>query len=577
MALDHTLNDPKAEIVTPIWFGMAAIRRFPGGRRRLRMRWLRILGATLSLGAAAWLLAALGLYYFFTQYRGYQDEQFVEVLTLPFHYEAHNHKMGENFVSLGDIHLKNGRLPEAMNAYRIGVMKAPDNLHGRTMLANFDYLYYRDQIDNSLKILEEGLPIAIQTSDSAATMKERQDYVNDYLLRLQQAHEPEKLQAICEQYLAQTLPTPQVRDLFALNLASIYIETGRFDEAEDIIKKYQLETILDGTLLESQLLWESGHLYTAPAYLEKAFTRFPNNEHIYELLSRYYRDLGDLDHALTYILLREGSQPNDPLPRIERLDITAKSGDQTELALETEQLITQFHSDARAMTLLASFETDQGNADQAIRLFKLAQTEYDQDMKTKRKSDFNLASFSLLICEAYLTNNKYREALGYIETLDADKPEWYQPNRLLFDSMRAVADYGLDRLDEADMYITALVKSDKTRPDTLMTIASRFLSHGALNEAQRILDAAHHLDPHNQAILAQLISTNLQLGNSADMNQNVQALLNTRRPSLELLHDVYTQLGSDRFTYVPNREVLLGLIYQHISDAIKMRSPDGVL
>jgi len=576
MAHEKTLDDPQAEIVTSIWLGLAVIRRHPGGRRRLRIRWLRLLGTLLGLGAVAWLLAALTLYFFFKLYRGFQDEKFADVLTLPFHYQAHDREMGEYFLKLGDIHLQNNRLQEAMTSYRIGVLKVPDNLHGRTMLADFYYIYYRDQLDHSLSIMEDGLPFAIQEGDTDAVKKEHRDYINDYLLRLQEAHEPEKVQAICEKYLAQNIPSPQVRALFALNLASVYIDSGRFDDADDIIKKYKLEQILDGILLQSRLLWESGRLYAAPAYLEKALPNFPNNDYIYGLLSRYYRDLGDLDHSLTYILLREGARPNNSMPRIERLYITAKSGNPTELAVETQDLINQFHTDASTMTMLASFATDQGDVALARRLFDLAQAQNHSDMKANGKSDFNLASFGLLICEAYLTNNQYREALAYLDTLDVDKPDWFEPNRLLFDSMRAVADYGIGRLDEADMHLTNLIRSNKTRPDTLMTIANRFLSHGALDQAQRLFYAAHHMDPHNQAVLAQLISANLQLGNSAEMSQNLKDLLNTRRPPLELLYDAYRQLGTDRFTFVPNREALLNQIDQHIQDAIKMRGDEGV-
>jgi hypothetical protein len=575
MAHENTGDDPKAEIVTSIWFGLAAIRRYPGSRRRLRIRWVRVLGTVLGLGAVAWLLAALALYYFFKLDRGFQDEQFVDVLTLPFHYQAHNREMGEYFLKMGDLHLQNGRLPDAMTAFRIGVDKVPDSLHGRTILANFYYVYYRDELDHSLDILEAGLPYAVQTGDTDQTKQEHLDYINDFLLRLQQAHEPDKLQAICQQYLAQTQLSVQAHELFALNLASIYIDTGRFDEAEDIIKKYQLEQIFEGVLLESRLLWESGRLYAAPAYLENALARFPGNDYIYGLLSRYYRDLGDLDHSLTYILLREGAKPDNSEPRIERLYITAKSGDKTELSAETEELINQFHADSSTMTLLASFGTDQGDVALTRRLFDLAQAQYQVDMKKTGKSDFNLASFGLLICEAYLTNDQYRDALAYLDTLDAEKPDWLEPNRLLFDSMRAVADYGIGRLDETDMYVTSLVKSTKTRPDTLMTIANRFLSHGAIDEAQRLLYAAHRMDPHNQAILAQLISANLQLGNSAEMDKNLKDLLNTRRPPLELLYDAYRQLGTDRFTFVPDRELLLNLLDQHIREAIKMRSADS--
>jgi predicted Zn-dependent protease len=426
-----------------------------------------------------------------------------------------------------------------------------------------------------LDILEAGLPYAIQPSDVPATTKERLDYINDYLLRLQQAHKPDKLQAVCQQYLAQDLPSPQARDLFALNLVSFDIDAGRFDDADDIIKKYALEQTFQGVMLESRVLWESGRLYAAPAYLEKALPRFPGNDDIYGLLSRYYRDLGNLDQSLTYILLREGVRPDNAEPRIERLYITAKGGDPIALHAETDDLIAQFHAKADAMTQLASFATDQGDVKLATSLFDLAQTQYQIDMKNMGKSNFNLASFSLLVCEAYLTNNQYRYALAYLDSLNAAKPDWLEPYRLYFDSMRAVADYGIGDYSDCDVYLTHLVKSTTTRPDTLMTIANRFLSHGALDQAQRLFYAAHHMDPHNQAILAQLISVNLQLGNSAEMDQNLKDLLNTRRPPLELLYDAYRQLGTDRFTFVPDRESLLNLIDQHIRDAIKIRNEDG--
>jgi hypothetical protein len=567
MAHENTFGDPQAEIVTSIWFGLAAIRRYPGGPRRLRIRWLRVLGTTLGLGAVAWLLAALALYFFFKLYRGVQTEQFVEDLTLfvPSHFQAHDHEVGEYFLNAGDINLSNHQLNEALNDFRLGVMKVPDNLHGRTILADFYYLYYRGQIDNSLDILQEGLPYAVQISDSADTNKERHVYITDFLLRLQQAHEPEKLEKICLQYL--NLPNPNVRDLFALNLASLYIDSGRFDDADALIKKFQLEQLLDGVLLESRLLRESGRIYDAPKYLKEASARFPNNKYIYGLLSGYYRDLGDLDQSEGYILLREEAAPDDPAPRIERLYITAKRGDQAELALETQEITTQFHADASAMTLLASFATDQGNVAFAKSLFDNAQAQYQMDLKTMGKSSFNLASFALLICEAYLTNDDYHGALDYLDSVNAGKPEWLEPNRLLFDSMRAVADYGIGNYYDANTYLTELIKSNTTRPDTLMTIANRFLSHGAFDEAQRILYAAHHLDPHNQAILAQLITTNLQMGNSVDMNQNLKDLLNTRRPPLDLLLDASRQLGSDRFTFVPNREDLLNQLQKYIQDA----------
>jgi tetratricopeptide (TPR) repeat protein len=568
----HTLpsEDSKAEIVSPIWFGLAAIRRHPGGRRRLRIRWLRVLGTTLGLGALAWLLAALALYFFFKFYRGFADERFSDMLTLPFHFKEHDHKMGEYFLSRADDDYDKKRFEMAMNDYRIGVLKAPESLKGRERLADFYYVYNKDELDHSLSILEDGLQYAIASDP---------DYISNYLSRLREAQKPEKILEICQkylalfdspEYLAQHTVNPKVRFLFALNLVSVYVDMGRFDDADEKLTQYKLEQSLEGILLKSELLWECGRMYDAPQYLEKALTHYPDTnskKYIYSLLTRYYRDLGDLDHALTYILLEEGID-SDPSPRIEHLSITAKSGNPTALAAEEQGLIEEFHTNAYAMTLLASFCTDEGDTKQVAEIFKLAQIQYGVDIKTTGKSDFNLASFALLICETYLTNNQYKDALAYLDNLKADPPSWYDTNHVLFDSMRAVADFGVQRYDECEVYLKELIDSDKMRPDTLMTIANRFLSHGALDQAARLLEAAHKLDPHNQAILAQLISANLQLGNSTDMIKNLQDLLKTHRPPLELLQDAYIQLGSDRFTYVPGREVLLDQINQYILDSV---------
>ena len=568
MAHPNSLENPKAEIVTSIWFGLAAIRRHPGGRRRLRMRWLRLLGTAVGLGLAGWMMAALGLYFWWKLGRGYQDERFSDVLFLwvPANYEKHNRSMGEYFINLGDLHLKHGRLAEAMPAYRLGVMKVPDNLHGREMLSEFYYIYYKDTLEHSLTILEDGLPFAIDGNLS---------YVNGYLGKLQQAHLPKKLEEVCQQYLAQPLANPQVRQLFALNLASVYTEDGLFDQADATLAKYQLDQTLEGVLLTSRLYWEEDRLNDAPRYLEEALPRFknsPNIKFLYTFLSQYYRDLGDLDRSEYYIMLRAMSDGKDPVPRIELLSIAAKRGDQAKVAMDTQALMDQFQNDANAMTRLASFATDQGDADTVRKLYTLAETKYKQDMKTTEKSAFSPPSFALLICEAYLTKDDYAGALGYLDSLNEDKPDWLEPNRLYFNSMRAIADYGVHDLADADVMLTELIKSDKTRPDTLLTIANRFFSHGALDQAQRLLFAAHHLDPHNQGILAQLVSVNLQLGNSADMSQNLQDLLKTRNPPLELLDDAWRQLGSDRFIFVPGREDLCNQVHQYVLEAIRKRT-----
>jgi len=560
-SVSPTPSDQPVTVATK-WLGFAVIRRHPNGKRRVHLRWFRLVVTLVGLTAVFWLLAALGLYFFFKLNRGFQDEQFADDLLLLFRYKEHDHKMGEYYIRTADTHMQNKppRLAEALQDYRLGVLKAPENLHARQMLAEFYSIYYKDQQDTSLSVLEDGLPYALDNNP---------EYIIAYFQRLMQAHEPDHAIELCQKYLAQKLTNEKVRQAFALNLASVYVEQGDFDKGEDILQKYKLEDTYDGTILASELLWQRGQLHKATAYLEKALVRYPRNTYIYSLLARFYRDLADLDNARKYISLSMIAAPTDVAPRIEILGIYAKSGEKARLAHEEQSIIKDFGTDPNAMVQLADFAANQGDVTLTRQVNDLAIASKDPQ--------FNLAAFSMLVCEAYLTNDDYDNALTYMDEIEKDNPHWLSSVRSVFESLRAVADYGVGRPDLTNMYLTALINSNTTRPDTIMSVANRFLSHGAFAQAKLLLKAAHQMDPFNQAILAQLVSADLQIGDSSDLSDNLQHLLKTRHPPLELMLDASRQLGSDRFLFVPDRETLLAKIDIYINNAVKDHEDDTEL
>jgi len=327
-------------------------------------------------------------------------------------------------------------------------------------------------------------------------------------------------------------------------------------------------------MLASRLLWERGRLREATAYLEKAHDRFGNNDYIFGLLSRYYRDMGDIDKSYEYIIKRQLNNPSNAMPSIEMLYILMKTGERATVAQKVDVLIDQFHSDPSAMSYLDDFAMDQGDVDLSRRLYQNAQREVALQVKAGRPETFDVASYALVTAQAYLAKLDYLGARNFLDDLDQEKPHWLQPNRIQFDSLRALADYGLNRPDLTTMYLDRLIKADNTRPDTLIAVANRFLTHNATDEAQRLFQAAYQLDPHNQAALAQLIIADLALGNSEHMSENIFNLLKTRRPPLELLYDAYRELGSDRFIFVPDRESLLAAIDGYIQNATKTRRTD---
>jgi hypothetical protein len=260
------------------------------------------------------------------------------------------------------------------------------------------------------------------------------------------------------------------------------------------------------------------------------------------------------------------------MPRIEMLYILKKTGDPT-VAQKVNTLIEQFRNDPNAMMVLDNFAMDQGDPDLAQRLYQNAQDQAAAQIKAGQQPAFDPASYAMVIAQAYLAQNDYQNALKFLDDLDEEKPHWLEPNRTQFDSLRALADYGLGRPDLTTMYLNKLIKADNTQPETLIAVANRFLTHNATEQAQSLFQAAYHLDPHNQAALAQLIITDLQLGNSQNMNENLTKLLQTRRPPLELLYDAERELGSDRFLFVPDREHLLAEIDLYIQGATKNRRP----
>jgi len=571
MAKPTPTEKRNAETVTPIWLGLAAVHR-RDGVQRVRVRWLQVAAMSAGLLVAVWLMGALGMYFWFKLGRNFTDERYTENLAWPLwltsskYSEEHHHKMGEYYLQMGDLHLKGKRYPQAMDAFRLGVMWAPESLHGREMLSDFYYYYYRNEQSHSLEILEGGLPYAIS--------KDR-DYVNNYMVRLQQAHEPDKIIEVCQKYIAAKDCSPEIRGLLAINLAQVYIDLGRYDEAEDTISHYDLEKSLDGTLLTSRLLWERGRLYDTVKYLEAALPRFHNNDAILDLLSRFYRDLGDIDNSMRCIHLLILSNPSNAKPRIDLMYIYAKTGDDARIAQDSNTIIEQFHNDAEAMARLANFATDQGNVKLMLQLYQLAQDQVQGEIKAGKTPTFDVATFALLVTQAYIVQRQYDDAIKFLDNLDVEKPAWLEPNRNIFDSMRALADYGIGKPDLTDMYLSALIGANKTRPDIMLTIANRFLAHDDLDDAEKLFRAAYQLDPHNQAALAQLVTVDLLLSKSTDLSGNLEKLLQTRRPPLELLDDARRTLGGDRFIFVPNREQLLSKINVYIAAATKSRQPDA--
>src|SRR5690606_19318848 len=83
----------------------------------------------------------------------------------------------------------------------------------------------------------------------------------------------------------------------ALAGATAHFHRGNYDRAEDMILEYGLQTNPEGRLLLARIDWESGDRESALQRLEAEVKKYTDEDEVYILLSRYYRELGETTKA----------------------------------------------------------------------------------------------------------------------------------------------------------------------------------------------------------------------------------------------------------------------------------------
>jgi hypothetical protein len=151
----------------------------------------------------------------------------------------------------------------------------------------------------------------------------------------------------------------------------------------------------------------------------------------------------------------------------------------------------------------------------------------------------------------------YQGALDFSEELLKERPDWLSQRWAIFNSLRAVASYGINRPDLGEIYLQDFIDEPNNQPQTYLAVSRRFTNIDRDQQARKILMVAYQKAPTNQKVLSELIRTELALGNTDNLNRLLSRLLEMRRPQMELLVDAYRKLGSDRFIFTPDRQDLL--------------------
>ena len=521
----------------PILFGYAVQKKGINGRIQISVRWGRLFATGATLAIVGWFSLGAALYFHFKYNKEFEEVSYVKMLTLlPFGLDEHRVAMGNYHIEKGLEEVKAGNFRDALRLLRLGVTRAPGNLEGRRVLAEFyEIALKRPDIaaDQLLKGIEKG---GIDDLD----------YLKQTLRVLLRYQMDEKIQELADNYLPDEVDLSDRNRTLAFGAANANYLRGNFDRADDYLIDYGLTESLEGLLLSSQISWDRGEQIAAITKMESSLRKFPNSEPLLMQLSRYHRELGEVDEARRYAILRNVSDPLSAAPRLELLYIYNKTEDTEREKRETQRMLKQFRDDEPALQALANFAADTGNID-------LARRTYEEALE----NEFAIDAFALLLIEAHLVDKDYEGALDFAEELLKERPDWLTARWAIFNSLRAVASYGTNRPDLGEIYLQDFIDDQQNQPQTYLAVARRFTKIERYQQARKVLMVAYQLTPTNQQILSELIRTELQLGNTENLNRLLSRLLQMRRPQTDLLLEAYRKLGSDRFIFTPDRESLL--------------------
>jgi len=519
-----------------ILFGFATQRFDVDGRVNISICWSRLLISVLLVGILGWLSMAGALYFHFKYNKEFSEVSFSKMLTLlPFGLADHRVEMGNYHVKKGLAELEDENYRDAIRLLRLGVSRAPSNLEGRRVLAEFYELALKNH-DFAADQLIKGLDLG---------GIEDLEYLKHTLGVLLRYQMDEAIQNIGDKYLPDEPDLNDINRTLAFGAANANYLRGNYDRADDYLINYKLVEAIDGILLSAQISWDRGNRIAALSKLEQSIIRFPGSEPLLMKLSRYYRELGNIDKARRYAMLRNVTNPLSAAPRIELLYIYDKSGETKLVQRESLRMLKQFRDDESALQALANFAAETGYID-------LARRTYEESLE----NEFKIDAFALLLIEAHLVEKDFQGALKFSEELLKERPDWVTKKWGIFNALRAVASYGIGRPDLGEIYLKDFL-DEQSRQSTYVAVAKRFTSINQIQQASKILTIAHQRSPTSQAILSELIRAKLAIGHTDKLYDLISRYLLMRRPDTDLLSDAYRKLGSDRFIFAQNRESLL--------------------
>lgn len=525
-------------------FGLARKEKIkrPGKKPviQIRFHWKRVFAALGVLALLGWLAGAAALYFYFKEYRDYEEVSFSGMLVLPLRMDEHRREMGEFYIRRGMEEVKEGEVRSGFHYLRIGLARAPANAEARILVARIFYEGFRDN-RLAIEALLQGLPHADQDPEILG-----KDYLF-LLFALLEEEEADERRIELAAELSARVSDPGLRASLTLQSIEAGMEIGRFAAAATRLRQSGIQGSPEGIRLLADLLRRSGKPRRALAVLDGGVEKFPADSRLSSLFVQLLIAEERWEQLLGHVEFRRILDPSLTGPWLARLPALQNLGRADEVSGAVEEILERFPEEAVRRPLLR-FAAEWRRSDVA-----------EMVLATGAERE---TGETVLAAMAFLRDDRPGEALSL---LDALPEETRGAARLK--GPRAIAHAMLGE-EEAALTNLQLFLDEKHRvPEIYVTVGGEFAEKGFEPEARRVLTEAARHHPTDRAVLLALFRLGDAPGGSRDLIRHASALAFGRVPPVEDLREVRDEIVSDRYLLNPDRDRVVERIESVLAEA----------
>lgn len=484
------------------------------GRRRVYVYWKRLSCALAMLAVIGWFAAA-GTVWAYSIYKHGAEKMSYWNIAAPWRWDEHRKEVGQFYLAEAPKELAKQDYFKALAYLKIGVTRIPEDLQGRELLAQGFAAFGRP--DLGVKTLESGLTWGA----------ENLDYLKLLFGLLFQLQEDRQALEVAQRILPKA-PDNQLPHLYAaLQAATAQYYRGDYDQAEQIVKRWDLERSGDGCILLAKMDWERGFQEVALDRLERAVNRHGPTEPLLIQLIKCYREQGRYDKAREYARLRRVSAPDGPGPNIDLIYSYCQENNQEAIARETDAYLATYAKDHLALMMMAWMCVDTGNVTLAGKVQKVAVA-----------NGHPLNGFTFAVVQAHITNQDYANALASAdEALKSKKVK----DKAEFDSMlaglQAVALFASSKEQDGALQLKSFLSQSNLRAVDAVLLARQLERVNAIPAAREVLTHAAAKDYLNQMAWTDLVRLDAETNNRSGLVENLPKLIAMRKPSRAALEE----------------------------------------